>query len=102
MREFEVYVPLLYNDGRPVEAEKIQRLKARLVEVFGGLTHFPQENEGLWRIGNFTYRDKIVILRVLSADVPKAHAFFSRLKEEMLHHWGQEDVLIIEREVFTF
>src|SRR4051812_45224911 len=102
MREFEVYVPLLYNDGSPVEPQKLNRLKARLVEVFGGLTHFPQENEGLWKIGNFTYRDKIVILRVLSADVAKAHGFFTGLKREMLEDWGQEDVLIIEREVFTF
>jgi hypothetical protein len=102
MREFEVYVPLLYNDGSLVEPEKLNRLKARLVEAFGGLTHFPQENEGLWRIGNFTYRDKIVILRVLSSDVDKAHAFFTCLKGEMLEEWGQEDVLIIEREVFTF
>jgi hypothetical protein len=99
MKEFEVYVPLLYNDGRPVEAEKLHRLKGRLVEVFGGLTHFLQENEGLWKIGNFTYRDKIVILRVLASDVAKAHEFFSRLKHEMLLDWGQEDVLIIEREV---
>lgn len=102
MREFEVYVPLLYNDGRPVESGKLQRLKARLVEVFGGLTHFPQENEGLWKIGNFTYRDKIVILRVISSDVAKAHEFFTRLKQEMVKDWGQADVLIIEREVFAF
>src|SRR3954471_13218854 len=99
MREFEVYVPLLYNDGRLIEPQKLNRLKARLVEAFGGLTHFLQENEGLWKIGNFTYRDKIVILRVLSADIPKAHEYFSSLKHEMLQDWGQEDVLIIEREV---
>ncbi|MDB6035117.1 MAG: hypothetical protein JWM16_5455 [Verrucomicrobiales bacterium] len=102
MREFEVYVPLLYNDGRPVEEDKIIHLKARLVEVFGGLTHFPQENEGLWKIGSFTYRDKIVILRVLSSDIAKAHSFFTGLKREMLNDWGQADVLIIEREVYTF
>jgi hypothetical protein len=99
MKEFEVYVPLLYNDGKAVETEKLHRLKRRLVEVFGGLTHFLQENEGLWKIGNFTYRDRIVILRVLASDIPKAHAFFSSLKHEMLQEWGQEDVLIIEREV---
>ncbi|HUR46649.1 MAG TPA: hypothetical protein VMZ27_12290 [Candidatus Saccharimonadales bacterium] len=99
MKEFEVYVPLLYNDGRPVEVEKINRLKRRLVDAFGGLTHFPQENEGLWKIGNFTYRDKIVILRVMSADVAKSHRFFSGLKQEMLSEWGQEDVLIVERDI---
>ncbi len=46
MREYELYVPLHYNDGRPIEPEKLVGLKRRLVDEFGGLTHFPQENEG--------------------------------------------------------
>ena len=50
MREYELYVPLCYNDGRAVESEKLTRLKKRLVDQFGGLTHFPQESEGLWKI----------------------------------------------------
>ena len=99
MREYELYVPLLYNDGRPIEQEKLRQLKARLVSEFGGLTHFPQENEGLWKVGSFTFRDKIVIFRVLSIDLVKADQFFRRLKLEMKADWQQEDVLIIEREV---
>jgi hypothetical protein len=99
MREYELYVPLHYNDGRPIEAEKLTRLKRRLVEEFGGLTHFPQENEGVWKVGTHTFRDRIVILRVLASDFHKAEAFFSKLKEDIKHDWEQQDVLIVTRSV---
>lgn len=101
MREYELYVPLQDNEGRPIDPEKLNQLKRRLVEEFGGLTHFPQENEGLWRVGAFTFRDRIVILRVLANDLPKAERFFAALKEHVKSNWQQEDVLIVAREVTT-
>ena len=99
MKEYELYVPLHSNDGRPLEGEKIEQLKRQLTDEFGGLTHFPQENEGLWKIGRATFRDKIVILRVLSADDSRAEQFFAKLKETLRHDWQQEDVLIVVRPV---
>jgi hypothetical protein len=99
MREYELYVPLHDNDGQPIDPEKLNGLKRRLVEEFGGLTHFPQENEGLWRVGAFTFRDKIVILRVLAIDLPKAERFFCELKRHLKREWQQQDVLIVAREV---
>lgn len=99
MREYELYVPLHYNDGQPIEPEKLAALKRRLVEEFGGLTHFPQENEGLWKLGQHTFRDRIVIYRVLATDYPKAEHFFTKLKEDLKRDWQQEDVLIVTRPV---
>jgi hypothetical protein len=99
MREYELYVPLHYNDGRPIELDKLTALKRRLVEEFGGLTHFPQENEGMWKVGRFTFRDRIVILRVLAGEAPKADRFFGQLKTDIKREWDQEDVLIVAREV---
>ena len=99
MREYDLYVPLHYNDGRAIESEKLTALKRRLVEEFGGLTHFPQENEGLWKVGQHTFRDRIVILRVLAGDSSKADQFFLGLKEDLKQSWGQEDVLIVTRNV---
>jgi hypothetical protein len=101
MKEYDIYVPLSNNDGTPVDPQKLKDLKKRLVDHFGGLTHFPQENEGLWKVGAFTFRDKIVILRVLTADPDKAGSFFVELKKEMQRNWGQEDVLIVVRNVET-
>ena len=99
MREYDLYVPLHYNDGREIDAEKLTALKRQLVEEFGGLTHFPQENEGLWKVGSHTFRDRIVILRVLAGDSSKADQFFLQLKEEFKAEWEQEDVLIVTRTV---
>ena len=68
VREYELYVPLHDNEGRPIDEEKLNRLKRRLVDEFGGLTHFPQTNEGLWKVGTHTFRDQIVNLSVLDGD----------------------------------
>ena len=68
MKEYDLFVPLYYNDGSPVEAEKLFELKRRLLDQFEGLTFFPQANEGFWRAGGVTYRDEIVIFRILTAD----------------------------------
>ena len=99
VREYELYVPLHDNEGRPIDEEKLSTLKRRLVDEFGGLTHFPQTNEGLWKVGTHTFRDQIVILRVLAGDSSKADAFFLRLKEDFKRDWEQSDVLIVTRNV---
>lgn len=101
MKEYELYVPLHYNDGRPVEHEKLASLKRRLVQRFGGLTHFPQSNEGLWKIGSITFRDQVVILRVLASETGKAEDYFRQLKESLRDEWEQKDFLIVAREVST-
>lgn len=101
MKEYDLYVPLYDNNGTPIDPQQLQDLKKRLVEHFGGLTHFPQENEGLWKVGRFTFRDKIVILRVLASDPLQAQTFFADLKREMQQSWAQEDVLIVARDVST-
>jgi hypothetical protein len=97
--EYDLYIPLHYNDGTPVEPEKIAGLKARLSERFGGLTFFPQQNEGSWHFGNVTFCDEIVILRILAEESRLAREFFTTLKEELKSGWSQEEVLIVERKV---
>lgn len=99
MKEYDLYLPLSYNDGRPVESEKIQRFKKILLDYFGGLTHFPQENEGLWKFGGITFRDKVVILRVLAEDGPEAHYFFKAFREQIQKELAQAELLIVERDV---
>jgi hypothetical protein len=98
-REYDLYLPLRYNDGRPVEAEKVAALKRRLGEHFGGLTCFPQKSEGTGKIGGVTFRDEMVILRILADDVPAARVFFGQLREELKAGLEQEDILIVERKV---
>jgi hypothetical protein len=67
VKEYDVFVPLNYNDGRRVEGEKLQRLQEELLNRFQGLTFFPQPNTGFWKMGDVTYRDEIVIYRVIAS-----------------------------------
>lgn len=99
MLEYELYVPLHYNDGRRIDPEKLRALKKRLVDEFGGLTHFQQENEGFWKIGDHTFRDRVEILRVLVNNEAAAQKYFLQLKADLTRELEQQDFLIVTRQV---
>ena len=101
MKEYDIFIPLYYNDGSPVEARKLQRLQARLLEHFDGLTYFPQPNEGYWKLADITYRDEIAIYRVLTSKFRLARRFLAELKSDLKRDLQQEDILIVERDVET-
>lgn len=100
MKEYDLFVPLTYNDGTPIEPEKLEALRTRLHE-FDGLTFFPEPNQGFWRTDERTYHDEIVIYRVLSPDAAGSRAFLQRLKADLLRDLRQEAILIVERDVRT-
>jgi hypothetical protein len=99
MREFEIYVPLHYNDGSPIETEKLDGLRQRLFHYFGGLTDTRQRNAGTWKVGNVAFHDEVVIYRVLAVKQHPARRFLMDLKEELQLELRQQDILIVEREV---
>ncbi len=101
MKEYDIFVPLYYNDGTPIEAVKFRRLQAELLEQFDGLTFFPQPNEGFWKMGGVTYRDEIVIYRVLASSARTARRFLGQLKQRLKRELKQEEILIVERDVET-
>ena len=98
MKEYEIYVPLTHNDGSSVDPNVLVHLRERLLEQFGGLTFFPQRNEGFWTFGGVTYRDEIVVYRILTAQTGMARKFFRALKEELKRNLEQEDILIVEKD----
>lgn len=99
MKEYELYLPLAYNDGSAIPAEKLDHCRKLLLDEFGGFTHFPQENEGVWKLGGIVFRDKVILLRVLSDQPDHTHHFFAELRIELMRELEQADVLIVEREV---
>jgi hypothetical protein len=99
VKEYDLFIPLFYNDGTPIEAYKFQRLQDRLLEWFDGLTYFPQRNQGFWKFGNVTYRDEIVIYRVISQGSLGTREFLANLKEELKREFDQQEILIVEREI---
>jgi hypothetical protein len=99
VKEYDLFVPLRYNDGTPIEPIKLRVLQARLLEYFNGVTFFPQPSEGFWKAAGVTYRDEIVIFRVVTDKVRSARQFLKRLKEELKASLRQEEIFIIERDV---
>jgi hypothetical protein len=98
VKEYEVYVPLHYNDGSPIEPDKIAGIGERLLSDFRGLTFFPQPNQGLWKMGHVVFRDKIVIFRVLSDNTRSARRLLRQLKEDLKRDLKQEEILIVEKD----
>ncbi len=101
MKEYDIFVPLNYNDGTPIESKKFKKLQNQLLAHFDGLTFFPQPNQGIWKMGEITYRDEIVVYRVVARKPEMARRFLTRLKENLKKTLEQEEILIIERDVET-
>lgn len=99
MNEYDLYVPLRSNDGKRMAPAKLARLKKRLIKQFAGLTYFPQKNKGIWKLGAVTFRDEIVILRVLSPNTKKVQKFWQKLKTELQREWQQQEILIVYRKI---
>ncbi len=95
MKEYDIFIPLYYNDGAAIEPAKLQDVQSRLLERFEGLTYFPQPNQGFWKFGDMTYRDEIVIFRVISQDRAGSRDFLARLKEHLKRELKQQEILII-------
>ena len=101
MKEYDIFLPLYYNDGSEVEAEKFQQLQETLLDHFGGLTFFPQPNKGVWRLAGVTYRDEIVIYRVIGDASSRSRSFLERLKGQLKTDFQQEEILVVQRDVET-
>jgi hypothetical protein len=52
-------------------------------------------------MGPVTFRDQIVIFRVLAGKVRSARRFFKALKQELKTELEQEEILVVERDVET-
>ena len=101
MKEYDLFVPLFYNDGSPVEQEKIEGIGEHLLEQFLGLTFFPQPNQGSWKMGDVTFRDQVVIFRVLTDKTRRARRLIAQFKKQLKKDLVQEEILIVERDVET-
>jgi hypothetical protein len=94
--QYEIYLPLNYNDGRPIEPGKLHQIKEELTYRFGGLTVFPPGTpaEGLWVHKGQLVRDDIVILRVVTTY--EADDYLKKYEVTLEQRLEQEEVLIVK------
>jgi hypothetical protein len=85
MRQYKIYLPLNYNDGRPIESDKINAVRDRLADRFGGATISPLSApyKGPWKYGGVQYVDNIAILEVIADDAAATDNFSKILKNSL-------------------
>ena len=59
MQEYDIYLPTRHSDGTSVPVKEIEKMKAKLTDAFGGLTHRKQRSDGLWRAEGATFREEV-------------------------------------------
>jgi hypothetical protein len=106
IRNIEIYLPLDYNDGRPIEEAKFVRLQEELLARFGGVTttqrQFPLQ--GFWRSGSRVYQDRVVVFSVMDFQAHtqlEALRYLERLKERLKKKLAQLEILITVQELLA-
>src|SRR5215510_13149922 len=93
MREYKIYLPLKYNDGKDIEEEKLRQIKEQLVQRFGAITvsSLSAPYQGRWKYGGVEYLDDIITIEVVTGDNRIARNYFQQLKEELKKSLRQID-----------
>jgi len=99
IRNIEIYLPLDFNNGRPIPASKYVSIQQELLDRFGGVTsvqrHFPLQ--GVWQSGPDIYHDRVVVFSVMDFRVEtqlECLRYLERLKGRLKKRLDQLEVLI--------
>ena len=99
VRNIEIYLPLDYNDGQPIDESKYLRVQTELLSRFGGVTstqrQFPLQ--GLWRSTGRVFQDRVVVFGVMDfTGIPEIQLlrYLERLKARLKKRFEQLEVLI--------
>ena len=98
-RRYELLLPIRYNDGSPVEAEKMDEVIGELSAHFGGVTFHPEHLRGVWLHQEERFEDSNVRLVVDVEDTPDNADFFRRYKETLKQRFRQIEVWIVSYEI---
>ena len=106
IRSIELYLPLDYNDGRPIPESRFTSLLEELVDRFGGITSVQREFpfQGIWKSPKTTYHDRIVVLTAMDFhDWTQLEClrYLARLKTRLKRSLDQEEILITVGELLA-
>ena len=97
-RRYDVFLPLTYNDGRPIEDAKFDRVEHHLLERFSGLTTQQREFplRGIWEGESRVYMDQVILMTALDFRPRGSDRFLKDLKASLLREFRQVEILITE------
>ena len=106
IRCIEIYLPLDYNDGRPIPESKYVSLQDELLTRFGGVTstqrQFPLQ--GWWRSETQLFQDRVVVFTVMDFREQTEFEllrYLQRLKVRLKRKFDQREILITVQELLA-
>jgi hypothetical protein len=103
---FDIYVPVVDNNGYLIEPYKFRRVRKQIMEAFGGVTFaYPYGGAGVdgMYIGvGATYHDKNAIFTVLGIQDESSVQFFISHKPKWQKLFEQEVLLVTLQQMQTF
>jgi hypothetical protein len=100
MHLVEILLPLRDNDGRPFPRADFARVRAELVERFGGVTaHSQAPAQGVWKDEEEgeVERDEIVVLEVMDDALDRD--WWGRYREDLRRRFRQEELVVRAMEI---
>lgn len=98
-RRYEITLPIRYNDGTPIEAEKLLRTRRESGARFGALTLLPQPVLGEWRHEGIRFEDINLRILVDVEDTAENAEFFLRFKQTLKERFRQVDIWIVSYQI---
>jgi hypothetical protein len=106
IRSIEVYLPLDYNDGRPIPESKYLSLQQELLNRFGGVTSVQRQFplHGVWKAGTDVYHDRVVVFSVMDfrdGTQLESLRYLEKLKGRLKKKFDQLEILITVAELLA-
>jgi len=106
IRSIEIFLPLDFNDGTPIQESKYIALQQELLNRFGGVTSVQRQFplQGAWQSGTHTYRDRVVVFSVMDfreGTQLECLRYLEKLKGRLKKKFEQLEILITVAELLA-
>jgi hypothetical protein len=100
---YDFYLPITFNDGRPIADTTFDAVERRLLARFGGVTTHQRDFplRGMWRARAQVYVDQVIVMAVLDFRIRGSARFVAQLKRDLLHDFDQLEMLITESKLWV-
>jgi|SRR5262245_752311 len=97
-RRYDVFLPLAFNDGRPIPGALFNAVERRLLARFGGVTALRRDAplRGAWQAESQIYLDDVIVVTVIDFRPRGSGRFIGELKRDLLRDFDQLEILITE------
>jgi hypothetical protein len=100
MHLVEILLPLRDNEGNPFPRAHFAKVRAELVERFGGVTaHLQAPAQGIWKDeeAGTVDRDEIVVIEVMAESLERD--WWKGYREELRRRFRQEELVVRAMEI---